>query len=106
MSDWTELRNAAIEAAKKELTGQWGIVSNTLVPQIENLARTAYYIEQNKDKMTDDERENLLASQKFAMEITLTSYAHISSLIARKIINDVIDVLVKGIPKLVVGLIF
>lgn len=45
MSDWTELRNAAIEAAKNELTGQWSIVANTLIPQIDNLANTAYYIE-------------------------------------------------------------
>ncbi|WP_045855247.1 hypothetical protein [Raoultella terrigena] len=103
MSDWTELRNAAIEAAKNELAGQWSIVANTLIPQIDNLANTAYYIEKNKDKMTDGEIESLMSSQRFAMEITLISYANISSLIARKIINSVIDVLVKGIPSLIIA---
>lgn len=53
--------------------------------------------------MTDSEIESLMSSQRFAMEITLISYANISSLIARKIINSVIDVLVKGIPGLIMA---
>lgn len=99
-TNWTDVRNSAIDAAKGVLQGTWNVAHKGAIVQVNALIALAEYIEKHKYEMTEDEYLNLVQHQKIAMQNVLTGYEAISIAAAKNAIAAVINTIVAAAPAL------
>jgi hypothetical protein len=82
-TNWKDIINQAINAAKAVIGGNWSTVKTSAIHSIQQLAQTAQYIKANDAKLSPDERSSLIDTQKQAMQVVLLSYQDIGIAIAQ-----------------------
>ncbi|HFK4066707.1 TPA: hypothetical protein ACG1UU_004168 [Kluyvera ascorbata] len=103
MTDWTKVRDATIEAAKKSLGLAWGAAAGTAVAQISGLVAVAKYIDDNKASLTVENYQHLIRLQKTALEDALSGIEMIGITAAQNAAAAAMDVLIQALPGLLLA---
>ena len=99
-TDWSTVRSDAISAARGVLSGAWASASAGATGAIASLVQTAQYIDENKEKMTEDEYKLLASQQKTALQNVLTAYEAIGIAAAQNALAAVVNAILKDVPGL------
>lgn len=100
MTDWAQVRETAISAAKQRLGNAWDRVSGVAVAQISGLVAVAQYIESQKDALSVENYQHLMKLQQTALEGALAGIEIISITSAQNTANDVMKIIIKSLPGL------
>nr|WP_198983253.1 hypothetical protein [Herbaspirillum sp. ASV7] len=103
MQNWSQVRDAAIAAAKASLGGSWGIVAASASAQISGLVECAKYIDENRSTMSEANYRHLLELQETAVEDAIAGYEAIGIVAAQKAAEAAINVIVAALPGLLLG---
>lgn len=105
MSDWTKVRDAAINAAKESLGHLWNVAAGTAVAQISGLVAVAKHIDDNKDTLSVENYQHLMSLQKTALVDALAGIKMIGITAAQNAAAAAMDVLIKALPGLLLSVI-
>ncbi len=95
---WSDALDAAVAAAKSQLTQNWTTVSVGVVGQIQALVSLAKYIDDNRAVISDDEYKMLMEHQKGCLQSVIVGYKEISYTVARNAVASIVNALIKAIP--------
>lgn len=101
MSKWVDVREAAIEAAKKVLGSAWKNCAADACKRIDKLIELAQYIEEHKSAMSKQEYVDAINQRKLAMENVLLTYKLIDKAAAQNATAAALDVILKALPGLI-----